>query len=372
MLVKVILVCLFAFMCAVVEKRCGIRYKFSFWIMAILILLLLGGNYENADLKTYEYRYWQAGSQLHIGMQWAQNIVVFIAHKVGLSFEQFRFFYYLGAMSVIAYSCKIAVGYDYKFWVIYSIFPMVIDSTQMRNFMAMAFVTLALISLRNRSFKSNIFYFVYILVAAGFHTMAYAYLPLLFWIKGIKKRALQLTLGIGIVALGTSKQFRNIFSSVFLSLTQGELYDRVHKFFEKVVNHGYLVYILSTLIIFCLLRMIAAEMKKRNVKNSVIDIAYSCCTYSFVFIPLMFFAQDFSRIFRCFTLIYHFAVLIYHRDNKRLNMKSHQKFIGIVINRQELKIWSVYLFYLIYMFYWDISIYWESVVEPFWNSNYFF
>ena len=347
-------------------------------ILATALLFLVGFNSDNADFGTYQLRYHEIQTNTaSSSMQWAFVLFETVCVKLNFEFETYRFIYYLiGFLILLVYSLKYTKN-SYIFWIFYAIFTMIIDSTQMKNFMAMVFLTIALPQLCYSAKKNKIIFISLVLVAAGFHTAAYVYLPLIFVadVTANKKiRGVTLTIIFVFSLLFSNKITSSMLSSFILDTMNGELYNRTEKFFTTNMRNGYLVYFLATAVVIFITYRLNKYVKDKNIdshKKKLINVALYCSLYSISFLPLYLYAQDFSRLLRNFFPTIHIAIVIAidYLFDKEMEDNAYRNSIYLY---KRLKLSFAYLVFLTYMFYWDIAVYWDTVITPFFDDNLLF
>lgn len=356
-------------------------HRLSFALLFLVIVLMAGGNSFNADSRIYMRRYGEAAAGWSFqDSQWAMSLFSFLCSRAGLSYMAYRTVFFAVGIGLIAWAGYRVLGRSMGLLALYMLFPMMIDATQMKNFMAMAIVTNAILLLARRDWKGNLGFILLILLAAGFQITAYAYLPLIIFCSLSYKRSvrfaacLPIFLFVVIFSRGSTGEY--IYEFV-LTAMDSSLISRVDKFFHREMNLGYLVYIFATAASFLLVRygrrIFLRSHEGTEKQRRVAEIIYLCSIYSFVFIPFYFFAQDFSRLLRNFSIINHIMFLLALKQKKAdLFSSARSRRILLYVPKGNRRILLLgYLGYLIYMFYWDIGIYWESVVLAFLNHNFY-
>lgn len=342
-------------------------------VLVIGLAILMGANETIADTQIYMKRYAESVNWSVTDAQWAMSLFMHMCNLVGLTYIQFRILFFVCGLLLIWFAVSQVEKNIYLFFVVYFIYTMIIDSAQIKNFMAMAFVTVAITYLANPSLKNSVKYVLFILLAAGFQITAYAYLPLVVFCNAAIKRKYRALacLPVLVFAIVFSNRWTSRYlANVLLTTLKGELLERSGRFIANSVNNGYLVYFLATIVII----YITAKLKKQIEKNeyssewekSFANVVYLCSIYSLMFIPLYFYAQDFSRLLRNFTIVNHMLFFLSIRCGKR-GERTGKRY---VVKKTAL-VNGLYIAYLIYMFYWDIAVYMETVVEPFFTGNFY-
>ena len=357
-----------------IESNSNRQHKVSFFLAALFIVLLMGCNKEIADASNYEYRYVASAQGWSFkNAQWAQQLFGYICNQFGLSFTAYRILYYGIGVTLICCFVHANLGYSIRFLAFYMAFPMIIDAAQMKNFMAMSIVTFALNLLGGTKRYKNILFVALILLAAGFQVVAFAYLPLIIFCNIAchkKYRIISCFPILLFAALFTNKNAADIIAELVLENTTEGFSGRIAVFFEKEIHLGYLVYIFATFFIFVLIsyaNKLISRQKNRFTSKQVrmANVIYLCSIYTFLFCPLYMFAQDFSRLLRNFSPVNHTIILM------GLNASSAVKRTtkSFALTKQQILLGGGYVLYLVYAFYWDIYVYFDTVVIPFFFSN---
>lgn len=363
------------------ENKRMYRHLFSTLLFAILLGLIMGGNFYNADTNIYQITYAESKNFFNVGgSQWAFSLFGWICNSFNFSFSLFRLiFYFVGIILLYIFSIRTLYN-PFPFFIVYMFFPMIIDATQMKNFMAMVIMLNAIVFLNKISFKNILAFLILMIISAGFQITAFIYLPLLFFVPLFKKNIRIAVFSCSLVAfLFITDVGSEFLRNIILSVVQGELRERVIKFFAPgLVNYGYFVYIIAT--IFCLL--ICYWCNKVIHKNKIsltgyykyLNMYFSIFVYIILFMPFYKYAQDFSRFLR--NLIPLLSVCVILSFNSKL-IKLNEKNVKFSLFNTKYKPIEIITFmaffvFIIYEFRWDIGVYWNTVVTPFFNYNLFF
>src|SRR5665648_162205 len=140
------------------------------------ILLLVGGagpDYIGQnDYINYETSYDKASS---VGMfdnpQIGFTLLMKFGNLFNLDFLTFRIIV-IGICSILIYKYVIkryAYNYNYILF-LYLVYPMIIDSEQLRNFIAMTTLLIGIRFLEKKSLKSSAKFLIFVVISASFHT----------------------------------------------------------------------------------------------------------------------------------------------------------------------------------------------------------
>lgn len=378
MILKCLLIFLFSLIVYCFEEYNGRKkHIVSSTILCLLVYIMVAGNYQNADTYASEISYTANRAQTTFDLlgQWAYYLVINICNMMHMTFEQYRFVVYgIGYIALIKAIRRVNANL-YQVLLLYAIFPMIIDATQMKNFVAMCFITLALTNLVDGTKKGKIWYVVWIIIAAGFHVVSFVYLPLVFLCDSKYSRRVKLisVLPVILFALVFSNRSMSGYLSGFLlsHMNEGLSY-RASSFLLSRVNNGYLVYFLATFIVIFMVytvrKKITENYNSNEEKKSLSKVAFYCAIFSLAFLPFYFLRQDFSRLLRNLFPMIH-ILLIRYCNMKKSEDTEQRGGLVVRINRAEITIIAGYLLLLAYMFFWDIYGYKDSVLLPFFEYN---
>jgi hypothetical protein len=153
----------------------------------ILILLLMGGagpNYSgNPDYANYKRNYENVGSNnktvfddIFIGF----NILMKIGNLFNISFVYFRFIIISLCLILIYHFIIKKYAYNYNYIILfYMLYPMIIDSEQLKNLIAFTFLFIGISFLIKNTFKNKIYFTIFLFLASSIHLAFILYLPLI-------------------------------------------------------------------------------------------------------------------------------------------------------------------------------------------------
>ena len=193
--------------------------KVSFYFSFFIAWLLMAGNYDNADYENYIIRYDRG---LEVLVDPGFSIINYIFSSAGFSFAELK--------TVISFFCLILVFKSISILcanrsfgaALFLIFPLIIDITQFRNFVAYSIFYAAVPYLFENSKTSTIKYYVITLIAVSFHAALdwYLFLPL-------AKRDIKLKFVIiGVIGLFTAKEMLMLLIQQYIGTDRLELFDK--------------------------------------------------------------------------------------------------------------------------------------------------
>lgn len=179
------------------------RINIIYLLYGILLWCLFAFNTENNDYGNYLalYNYTSLGGT-DVGIENGYNILMRLCSLMGLSFQGFRCIYAaICLMLVMNFIRRCATSYTYVF-ILYSIFPFILNTIQIRNYMAIGIMLNAIVflykGLNEGKIKRTIFWFVFfVALAAQFHRISYVYLLLL--LTCTKTRVLKWIYSVGLI-----------------------------------------------------------------------------------------------------------------------------------------------------------------------------
>jgi hypothetical protein len=374
------LLCFLNFIYAFTKKRS----KLLIFITMAGIILLIGGagpNYSSfnhsRDYINYSISYANAE---HINIfdnyNFGYNLLMKIGNLLNLDFFIFRLLI-ITICLILIYNFiikKYSLNNHYVL-LMYLAYPLIIDSEQLRNFIAMTLMFIALQYLKNKSFKNNVKYLLLILISSSFHFAFMLYS--LFLLKGMKNRKLLIKLLIFTTLIFTFIAVINNNNIPFLNLIIGVIEDdKVIGYLTSKTNLGYLMPILlhslSVLLLYWSSRIIKRKStlichnSKENLLNNIqqelsyVDLVLWINIICILFFPLFIINLQFYRLIRN-LLILNFVV--YSIASYRLKLRTFYKFLfntSVIIS---VALW----------FYLDLIIRTnpESVLIPFFTQNFF-
>lgn len=348
------------------------KHIISVLLSFLFLLLLMGGNSDNADYSNYQSSYQEAANFWNVKKSyWAYYFSMFFFNKLGLSFEIYHFAIYGVGLFFIYCLMRKTMGWSLLFLLFYCIYPMMMDPTQMKNFMAMVIFSYAATFLIDSSFKNDIKYIFLVILAAGFHLSAFIYLPLFIFRRFTNKKHFMTILIVGVFAISILFSFTSLNSFLMTTMTAFIADDISSKeaYFYQGVRLGFLPYLFANIVIFLI-----ANYLRKNAKSSFelteyqknfLNLVFIISAYAFLFVPFYQFTLDFARFFRDLFLIFSVGMALGIRG---LSV-SKQRF---VISVKQGIVFGIYFVTLLILFGWDISRVYDTVVQPLFNSNVLF
>lgn len=372
--------CFFNFIYAFTKKKS----KPLLFITMAGVVLLVGGagpnysgfnhsrDYLNYSISYANIEHISIFNDYHIGY----NLLMKIGNFLHLDFFIFRLLV-ITICLILIYNFiikKYSLNHHYVL-LMYLLYPLIIDSEQLRNFIAMTLMFIGLQYLKNKSFKNNIKYLFLILISASFHFVFLLYS--LFLLQGMKNRKLLIKLLIFTTLIFIIVAVINNNDIPFLNLIIDSIEDdKVIRYLTSKTNFGYLMPILlhslSVLILYWSSRIIkrkatlicnnSKETHLNNIQQelSYVDLVLWINIICILFFPLYVINLQFYRLIRN-LLILNFVV--FSIASYSLKPRTFYKFLYNISVIISITLW----------FYLDLIIRTnpESVLIPFFTQNFF-
>ncbi|MBQ6960128.1 MAG: EpsG family protein [Clostridia bacterium] len=349
------------------------KHGLSAIVLIILIFLLLAGNYENADTYNYEVEYNENLSEYGIVFTgyWGYYLLTVLGKALSINYFHFRFIVYgIGLFILFMAFNRLNIN-QYASLLLYMLFPMIIDSTQTKNFVAMALITLAITFLISGKIRDKIVFLALIILAGGFHPICYVYFPLV--VCDSKKVQVRFVLPIVLFALVFANRFSiSILSNYILAHLDGFLASRASEFFSSRVGGQWVKFSATAVVVILVYSMrkaILSSSHSTSEEKRFSNIVMYCALFSLSFLPLYFLQSEFARLLRVFFPAFHMLFIMFLGTRNKTSVRQGEKAFAAVFTPSELLIITVYFLLIVYMFYWDIYIYKDTVVMPFFTYN---
>lgn len=349
------------------------KHGLSAIVLIILIFLLLAGNYENADTYNYEVEYNENLSEYGIVFTgyWGYYLLTVLGKALSINYFHFRFIVYGMGLFILFMAFNRLNINQYASLLLYMLFPMIIDSTQTKNFVAMALITLAITFLISGKIRDKIVFLALIILAGGFHPICYVYFPLV--VCDSKKVQVRYALPIIVFSLIFANGFMISFlSNYILAHLDGFLASRASEFFSSRVGGQWVKFSATAVVVILVYSMRRAILRS---SESTIDekrfsnIVMYCALFSLTFLPFYFLRSDFSRLLRNFFPAFHMLFIMFLGAGNKTSVRPGKEEFMLEVTPSKLLIIIVYFLLIAYMFYWDIYLFKDTVVMPFFTYN---
>ena len=351
------------------------RHGLSAAVLMILIFLLMAGNYQNADTYNYAVEYNENLSEYGIVLTgyWGYYLINSLCKALSLDYYQSRFIVYGLGLFVLLLACHRMGINKFAALLLYMLFPMIIDSTQTKNFVAMALITLALTFLISGKIKDKIIFLALVILAGGFHPICYIYFPLV--VCDSKKVQVRFALPIVLFALIFANRLMiSVLSNYILAHLDGFLASRAGDFFSSRVGGQWVKFLATAVIIILVFFMRKAILRSPDTtgeQRRFSNIVMYCALFSLIFLPFYFMQSEFARMLRIFFPTFHMLFVMVLGTGKKAPVRygKYALLSERTVSKSKLLLAVAYFMLLVYMFYWDVYIYKNVVVEPFFVYN---
>lgn len=322
------------------------------FLSIILLLVIMGGNTLCADYEDYQTLYesqdypllWEPGYV---------SVANFFSSS-GLSFFYFRFGLFALALILILVATKSITKTPHLLLIVYLSIFVVLDTVQMRNTLAVAFLFLGTVLLSRG--KKLLFVFC-LVIASLFHSSFIVFTPLLFYtlIIALEKKHRKLIL--------------IIFSVLSIITASGSFY--FIKDVVTLVNETKIDYLNSTWfnLVYLLLPLFyffVADKSRKLIEKAEVgigvknfsDIVYAIGILFIFYMPILATSHDFARVIRDAgaEIVSLISIVYFYKKRGEL-----------CYNRQNWKSYSMLL--LLFLIIWLVGLqYWQGYDELF-NNN---
>ena len=330
-------------------------YKWLFFcLLFFLALIISGGNTYNPDYAEYERRYINLIQSSHTGL--FLFVFEFVFNKLGCSYQFFRFIecflsLLLLSKTVTRYSTNPIFVFS-----LYLIYPFLLDSVQLGNFISYSIVLYSLKYLEEPFTKGGIKYIFGVLIASQFHILSIVYIIfLLVYVKSIRK--IYIFSFFTNILLTISINFLPRLVSYIPLLRSRSDQIKYYLSFDQSYKNGAIAY--SFLLFVCLLVLLTkVYIIKCNIsfsQDNTFNKALKIAGLTFCFIPFILINSEFVRLIRNTWVIYYLALSCDMRDYSDNLYKLDKLY----------KAFSIFL--AVFLFYKELSpyaYYFDTVTKP--------
>lgn len=325
--------------------------------LLIALIILMGGNTQNPDIRNYIWSYNTTGSVIEGSFIYTLLKDLFV--RVGFSFEIYRLFLYIVGLFNIHYACKRLGASTAVTYICYGIALMMIDSTQTYNFFGMSLLLVGVAHLIRDDSHNRIKFVIAILLATGFHMVFLFYIPFIFiYRRTVSKQLLKVYIfTTAIVFLfstvasvsGLAGIIQRVLTIVGLNSYQSYLSARTR------YGHYYpmLIHLVSCVYSFYFYRK--AEKEDLSCKE-ICRIILLLNLYGIFAFPLFRFQLTIARLTRNLEMLTFISGVVFTKEQTNKNVRI-LIIVALLILAGIMGYFSVY------------SDYQETIVQPFWNNN---
>jgi hypothetical protein len=325
------------------------------------MILLFGGIYNCADDEMYltMYNYIKLhGLTAYATTEVGFTFFVFLCTKIGLSYKIFRTIIAVIGLLLIQ---KTVLEYSKKYsfvFILYFIYPFLLDVVQIRNFLAASIVIFSMPYLAQNSRKGDIKYLIGILIAVSIHYMAIFFLPFLwvnrYSVNNLAKIAIHI---VPVLCILTSTQ---VIPNFVRSIVGDTLGDNISVYFQRA-NWGFILLwfrqlAFTVLTYYCYLLIKESDIDETWKMLNTVIIKLNIYLIIVCF-PLIMFNGNFFRLLRPMLLLNYIIVsqILYLNPKKGIYFAAGAIFLSLMfIGMDVLNSANI-----------------ESVVIPFFQNNFY-
>ena len=186
--------------------------RFVPYVVLGTLVAISATNTQNVDSAIYRVGYYY-GVGLR-PLEWGYKCLADMAYSAGLDFETFRSLLVAGGFVVLHLAVAKQVTQQASFYLLYAVYPFLLDIVQVRNFVSFAVVTLALVILVHGRGANRVLFIGLVLIAASFQAIALFYLPAVYLVRPIPRLLVRSWFAIVAAACVASVYFRDRLSSL--------------------------------------------------------------------------------------------------------------------------------------------------------------
>jgi hypothetical protein len=301
------------------------------FLLIIFLVTIMGGNSNNPDYDNYEIYYYNYGNVFapDIGFRFV-NIFF---RTLGFSYNLYRLMVSILGFYFIYLAARKYAYNSFLVFILFAIYPFLLDVVQIRNFLMYSIVAYAIIFLEEKKYLK---YFFWIVIASSIHVSAIIYLPIVIFSnlkKNIFLKAYLLFFIIIGIFIGLNRDLlESITTTIFNFLLQ--FGNRFESYSSIKTRFGYLLYWLIHLSIFLVLRwskkIVFSDTFLISKKNkNYVQLVYNLNLYVMLFLPLYVLEITYFRFTRN-ILFLNYIVFSLAFSSIKNNLSKKILFITIV------------------------------------------
>ncbi|HFU3980232.1 TPA: EpsG family protein [Streptococcus suis] len=336
--------------------------KFINTVIVLFIWIIMGFNYSNADYLNYQYSYLLIGSNYYSSnMEIGYQFLMKISNYLDLTYQQFVMVISMVGLLLITSTIKKYSNHPNTVLALYMIFPLLLDTVQLRGFLSMSIVVFAIRYLEVEN-KINIFkYLSLIAIAFSIHFSAFFYFLfiIIFFIDEKKILAISASVTLFFVVF-QSKIFQ--IASIVIPIARLKRYS----FGMNISYTTFFIYILYILFNIFIVFKVRKEYEKQYLKfhddkiilkrRSFLTIVLKLNYISLLILPFIMTALEYFRIHRNILILNYIALFTLFNKNK-IKVRNLPLYLSYV----------AFVFLALYIFIY-IQFY-DTVIFPIFNYN---
>lgn len=313
------------------------------WVIAVF-------NYSNADYESYRLIYdfyIPNGTGFSVMPDIGYYALCVVGRHVGLTFQIFRGVYITLALFFLVKGFSFFAKNKKNIYVLYLLFPFLIEVVQYRFFMAVAIMLYALPYLKEGCYKK---YIIFVILAASQHSSALIYL--LFLLCMLEEKRMKHLVGIIVIAETGVFWVAPMVLNTILGMFMPQL--------SMYLNSGfYTKYLYFVFLAIEVLLLVWVE--KIQIKSGTLLMCFTnkLLWIALCFVPFILIDDNFVRLYRGSMPIVYSAIYFQLEKHRYVNWKN---LVAIILS---------VLMYYVFLSQHSITN-WVNVTGPIFKYNYFF
>lgn len=278
-----------------------------FFMLFLITWIIFGGNSDNADYQNYNAIYdFIKNNGSYSAVESGFEIICILFIKLGFDYQNFLVVYsFIGLLLVQSTVRKLTKNHNVV-WLLYFVFPFLLDVVQIRNFMSMSIIVFAIRFLLEKKHLNIFKFIVLVLLASTFHVSSLFYLLLLLT-KFSSKTIAYLTIVISLIIQLVLKTNSAILM-YFLNINKLETYLSSSTSFIGVLF--FLIYLIINLIFLILVQKAATNFQLEKNKIKVINLILKINIIMLISYNFLIYDADFIRLQRNLLILNYVAFSI--------------------------------------------------------------
>lgn len=345
------------------------KSKFIIFVTVLIFWLLFAGNNYNPDYFNYLDLYNQVklnGLSGVANRDFGYKLIMYFFTLIGAEYEVFvGFISFLGLFLISHIVNKYSPSPNTVF-ILYSIYPFLLDIVQVRNFLMMAVVLWSVTVLIEKQNEITVKFILIMLLAFSIHYSAILYFPIIV-LQSKYKGSISVFINIfvilfSMIVLVNDNQIP--FIKIILDIFTDNQY--IFDWFNRATEWGFLffwtMHISAFIFIKWTRKIIATRIQSLEQKDYIfVDTVYWVLLIGFIWFPFYMVSIEFIRILRNLFILIYIAASI---ANKYLNF--HDLYLKIIYNI------TLVVFTFIFFYFQIYSPHLINVIQTVLENNWFY
>jgi hypothetical protein len=311
--------------CACISKIKAFKFVVSAILLFFLWLILAGSN--TVDLYNYQIMYNQAAAYTPIEVltSWSGRDIGYafftsLFSYAYIDFDEFRIIFSTIYLFLLVFFIRKETNSLLLVLILYVLWSFFMDAIQIRTLIVHLMIFIAFLVYSRCTTKTTIIAISIVVVACTVHILAAFYLPVFLFHRFYKNKCIlffillsSLSMPLYIDFLGGA--LSSIINNFLVSSSNNDI-SVFSRYQLNVSNYAKYIYWLFCNGMFFLITYIRNKYNNEdNIeenKRNYFEICYAVCLYLLIFMPLYGLSGgEVGRFFRCFTLLFIVAIVIY-------------------------------------------------------------